>query len=123
MVDSSCHAPSNFQQHYKLKFFPQKNQVFSNKRLFSSHLILFFRGFCLGLKTGLLSELHRIVKNNIFLFLNENVCCDPTVQPSHQDSSNEESQCTLLCKNIESLPLIIPANHSYLKYCVVSYIY
>ena len=27
-----------------------------------------------------------------FLFLNENICCDPSLQLSWQDSSNDESQ-------------------------------
>ena len=28
-----------------------------------------------------------------FLFLNENIQCDPSLEPSHQDGSNEGSQC------------------------------
>ena len=28
----------------------------------------------------------------IFLILNENICCDPSLEPSHQDGSNDRSQ-------------------------------
>ena len=39
MTDSVCYASSIFQRLSKLKFFQQKLQIFSNKCLFSSHLI------------------------------------------------------------------------------------
>ena len=32
-------------------------------------------------------------KRIIFLYLNENICCDPSLEPSHRDGSNDESQC------------------------------
>ena len=39
MANGVCHATPNFQLHFKLKFFQQKLQIFSNKRFFSIHLI------------------------------------------------------------------------------------
>ena len=41
-----------------------------------------------------------------FLFLNENICCVPSLEPSRRDGSNEESQLMFLWKNKENYPLL-----------------
>ena len=40
----------------------------------------------------------------IFLFLNENICCDPSLEPSRRDGSNDESQNMFLQRNIANYP-------------------
>ena len=40
----------------------------------------------------------------ILLFLNENICCDPSLEPSQGDSSNDGSQNTFLCRNLANYP-------------------
>ena len=35
----------------------------------------------------------------IFLFLSENICCDPSLEPSQQDGSNDGSQICFYGKN------------------------
>ena len=30
--------------------------------------------------------------NIVFLFLNQNICCDPSLEPSQRDGSNDGSQ-------------------------------
>ena len=47
LTESVCHAPSNFQWHYKLKFIQQKPQIFSDKKMLTSHLI----PCCTGIET------------------------------------------------------------------------
>ena len=39
-----------------------------------------------------------------FLFLNENIRCDPLLELPRQDGSNEGSQCMFLWKNKENYP-------------------
>ena len=34
----------------------------------------------------------RIIQRYFFLVLNENICCDPLLEPSRRDSSNDGSQ-------------------------------
>ena len=53
-------------------------------------------------------QIRRGIEDNskvIFLFLNENICCDPSFERSHPNSSNEGSQHVVsLCHyNIVSL--------------------
>ena len=40
----------------------------------------------------------------IFLFLQENIHCDPSLEPSRRDGSNEESQCMFVWSNKENYP-------------------
>ena len=40
-------------------------------------------------------QINRSIEDNskiFFLFLNENICCDPSLEPSHRDGSNDGSQ-------------------------------
>ena len=60
MAESVCHAPSNFQWYYKLKFFQQKLQIFSNKYFFSSHNT-FNSVLCLDLKMWALTLLQTLL--------------------------------------------------------------
>ena len=39
-----------------------------------------------------------------FLFLNENICCDPSLEPSRRDGSNDGSQNMFLWKNMANYP-------------------
>ena len=39
-----------------------------------------------------------------FLFLNGNICCDPSLEPSQRDSSNNGSQNMFLWRNIANYP-------------------
>ena len=57
-----------------------------------------------------------------FLFLIENICCDPSLEPSQRDGSNEGSQNMFLWRNIENYPLVIPVTPSYLELCRVPYL-
>ena len=49
-------------------------------------------------------QIRRGIENNsqryFFLFLYENICCDPSLEPSQQDSSNDVSEHMLLRSNI-----------------------
>ena len=40
----------------------------------------------------------------IFLFLNKNIYCDPSLEPSRQDSSNEGLQSIFLWRSKENYP-------------------
>ena len=40
----------------------------------------------------------------IFLFLDKNICCDPSLEPSLQDGSNDSSQHMFLWCNMEKYP-------------------
>ena len=58
------------------------------------------------------SELHirgvlRIIQRQFFLFLKENICCDPSLEPSQRDGSNDGSQNMLLWR-ISEIWIIIP---------------
>ena len=39
-----------------------------------------------------------------FLFLNENICCDPSLEPSQRDGSKNGSQHTFKRSNMENYP-------------------
>ena len=43
-------------------------------------------------------------------------CCDPSLEPSGQDGSNDGSQNMILWRNIANYPLIIPVTPSYLEH-------
>ena len=47
--------------------------------------------------------------------LHQNIFCDPSLEPSHQDSSNEGSQCMFLWRNEKNHLLIILNTTSYQK--------
>ena len=51
-----------------------------------------------------------------FLFLNENICCDPSLEPSHRDSSNEGSQNMFLWRNMANYP-VIPSQLEHCLWC------
>ena len=53
-----------------------------------------------------------------FLFLIENICCGPSLEPSRRDGSNDGSQNMFLWRNMENYPEIITFTHSYLVYCL-----
>ena len=40
----------------------------------------------------------------IFLFINENICCDPSLEPSQRDGSNDVSQHMFKRRNMENYP-------------------
>ena len=42
--------------------------------------------------------------SKIILSLNENICCDPSLEPSRQDGSNGGSQDTFYRSNMENYP-------------------
>ena len=44
-----------------------------------------------------------------------NIYCDPSLEPSHQDSSNEGSQYMFLMENMANYPKIMPVTSSYLE--------
>ena len=45
-----------------------------------------------------------ITEGQFFYFLIETVCCDPSTEPSHQDSSDEGSQHRILCRTDKNYP-------------------
>ena len=52
----------------------------------------------------------------IFLFLNENICCDPSLEPSQRDGPNDGSQNVFLWRNMASFSIIFPVTSSYLEH-------
>ena len=40
----------------------------------------------------------------IFLFLDENICCDPSSEPSQREGSNDGSQDRFLWRNMTNYP-------------------
>ena len=42
----------------------------------------------------------------IFLFLNENICCDSSLGPSRRDGSNDGSQNMFLWRNMANYPFL-----------------
>ena len=46
------------------------------------------------------------IDNNskIIFLLNENICCDPSLEPSRRDGSNDGSQNMFLLGNMENYP-------------------
>ena len=59
----------------------------------------------------------RIIQRKFFLLLKENICCDPSLEPSLQDGSDDGSQIMFLWRNMVDYPLIIPVIPSYLEHC------
>ena len=57
------------------------------------------------------------ILQNIFLFLKENIYCDPSLEPSRRDGSNDGSQNMFLCRIMAKYPLITPVTPSYLEHC------
>ena len=53
--------------------------------------------------------------NFVFLFLIENVCCDPSLEPSQRDGSNDGSQHTFERSSMENYPKTIHITPSNLK--------
>ena len=51
-----------------------------------------------------------------FSFHNKNICCDPSLELSHRDSSNEGSQQMFLSRNMENNPSNIPVTPSYMEH-------
>ena len=47
-------------------------------------------------------------KDNFLLFLNENMCCDHSLELSRRDGSNDGSQHKLHRSSMDNYPLIIP---------------
>ena len=46
----------------------------------------------------------RIIQRFFFLFLTENICCDPSLEPSRRDGSNDVSQNMFLWRNMANYP-------------------
>ena len=46
----------------------------------------------------------KIIQRSFFLFLNENICCDPSLEPSQRDGSDDESHYMFLWKNRNNYP-------------------
>ena len=52
-------------------------------------------------------QIRRGTENNskiIFLFLTENKCCDPSLEPFRRDGSNGGSQNMFLCRDMADYP-------------------
>ena len=45
-----------------------------------------------------------IIQRQVFLFLNENICCDPSLEPSQRDGSNDGSQNMFLWSKVAYYP-------------------
>ena len=45
-----------------------------------------------------------IIQRRFSLFLNKNICCDPSLEPSHRDGSNGGSQNMFLWRNMVIIP-------------------
>ena len=56
--------------------------------------------------------------NENILFLNENIWCDHSLEPSRRDGSNKRSQDLLLWRNMKKYPLIVSVTPSYLKHLI-----
>ena len=52
-----------------------------------------------------------------FLILNENICCDLSLEPSQRDGSKDGSQNKFYDKNMDNYPKIIPVTPYYLEHC------
>ena len=53
----------------------------------------------------------------IFLCLKENICCDPSLEPSRRDVLMMGHKYVFLRKNMDKYPEIIPITYSYLEDC------
>ena len=45
------------------------------------------------------------------------IYCDPSLEPSQRDGSNEGSQCMFILRHMENYFQLIPVTPSYLQYC------
>ena len=45
---------------------------------------------------------------NLLSLLSKNICCDPSLEPSHRNGSNEGSQHMFLLRNLKNYLCIIP---------------
>ena len=68
------------------------------------------------------TELHirgGIEDNSKIMFLiKENRCCDPSLEPSWHDGSNDGSQNRFLWRKMANYPQIIPVTPSYQEHCI-----
>ena len=55
----------------------------------------------------------------IFLFLIENVHCDPSLEPSRRDSSNQRSQYMFFFIKMKLFLKIVPVSTSYLEHSYI----
>ena len=61
--------------------------------------------------------LHIRTEGHFPVILHKNICCDPSLEPSWQDGSNEGSQCLFLLSNEpNNLKIILKIPH-YLELC------
>ena len=66
-------------------------------------------------------QIRQITEDNskiIFLFLNENICCDPLLEPSQRDCSNGGTQNMFLIEKHDLLSQITPVTPCYLEHCI-----
>ena len=54
-----------------------------------------------------------IIRDNFLSVLHKNLCCDPSSEPSRQDSSDEGSQHRVSMRNKKNYPSIIIKYSSY----------
>ena len=99
----------------KLNVYIQCHQSMKCARLSVSNVI--YHKFSHGATFYMLNGKNVDVMLEFFFFLNENICCDPTLEPSRWDGSNGGSQNMFLWRNIANYPLIIPVIPSYLEHC------
>ena len=59
----------------------------------------------------------RIIHRQVFLYLDENIYCNPSLEPSQRDGSNDESQNMFFGKNLDNYPKIIPVIPSFVERC------
>ena len=52
------------------------------------------------------SGISKILLRKSLLFLRENICCDPSLEPSRRDGSNERSQYMFKWGNKKKIPKI-----------------
>ena len=57
-----------------------------------------------------------VIQRYFFLFLNENIYCDPSLGRSRRDGSNDGSQNMYFWKNMDNYPKIISVTPSYLEH-------
>ena len=72
----------------------QNNLGFGRKKLSFNHI-----------STEL--QIRRSIEDNstiIFPIFHENICCDPSLEPSQRDGSDDESQNMFLWRNMDNYP-------------------
>ena len=70
-----------------------------------------------------LDEYLMITEGYIFLFLIENIYCDPSSELSHRDGSDEALQHVFYCRINKSYPELSPDTPSYLELCTLYFIF